>query len=89
MVEGFCIKAPVELDCQLSCIMTVITIWYSRLSKQKVTVTEVSRYTLHYKLFLKLRESTRNFSSLKKYVTRSLNDLERDMKKDLVNSDHS
>ena len=45
--------------------------------------------SVYYELFLKLRESTRNFFNLKKYVTRSLNDLERDMKKDLVNSDHS
>lgn len=77
--------------------MTVITILYSRLSKQTVTVTEVSTqffvhfdfYSVYYELFLKLRESTRNFSSFKEYVTRSLNDLERDMKKESVKSDHS
>ena len=51
--------------------MTVITILYSRLSKQTVTVTEVRTqffvhfdfYSVYYELFLKLRESTRNFSS--------------------------
>lgn len=77
--------------------MTVITILYSRLSKQTVTVTEVRTqffvhfdfYSVYYELFLKLRESTRNFSSFKEYVTRSLNDLERDMKKESVKSDHS